>query len=209
MTAMLIKDNHIALAGGCGRRSNARGAMPTSRQIELEVDTLTSSPRPRNRGRRRAARQHGAGDPAPGGGDGRRRAITEASGRITSRNRAGRRRLGGGPDFLRLITHKRPDPRSGARYRIEGKAGGQNRRAKGPDRAADLGEELRVVDLRTQGSGIDEDDLAGDRFESRAECCIDFERGQVSKIGRLGLLTLIPRVANSQNVRAAAPRMSA
>jgi hypothetical protein len=42
-------------------------------------------------------------------------------------------------------------------------------RVEGPDWAADFGEELGGVDFRAQGAGIDEDDVAGNRFEGGTE----------------------------------------
>jgi len=72
--AMLIKDNHIALAGG------VRPALERARRhaghlvkIELEVDTLDQLAEAlEGRGRRRAARHMTPETMAPGSGDGRR-----------------------------------------------------------------------------------------------------------------------------------------
>ena len=42
-------------------------------------------------------------------------------------------------------------------------------RVEGPDGTKDLGEELRGIDLRARGAGVDEDDFARDRLEGGAE----------------------------------------
>ena len=69
--AMLIKDNHIAVAGGVrGVLERARANAGHLVKIEIEVDTLDQlaevlGHRPRRRG---AARQHGRRRHAQGGG---------------------------------------------------------------------------------------------------------------------------------------------
>src|SRR6266446_4318666 len=73
-------------------------------------------------------------------------------------------------------------------------------RVEGPDRAADPGEELGGVDVRAQGAGVDEDDLAGDRFEGGAEMLhrldrdgavvprVDAERAELGEIDGLAVI---------------------
>ena len=73
--AILIKDNHIAVAGGI-RAVLERAAAVAGHlvKIEIEVDTLDQLREVLAVGiaARGAARQHGCGDDAQGGGDGRR-----------------------------------------------------------------------------------------------------------------------------------------
>ena len=98
--AILIKDNHIAVAGGIRavleRAAAAAGHLV---KIEIEVDTLDQlrevlDGRARRRG---AARQHGCGDDAQGGRDGRRpvraRGLGRHHARHHRRDRRDRRRL--------------------------------------------------------------------------------------------------------------------
>ena len=65
--AILIKDNHVAIAGGVREAlARARAYAGHLVKIELEVDTLDQLARgAANRRRRRAARQHVARDAAP------------------------------------------------------------------------------------------------------------------------------------------------
>ena len=67
--AMLIKDNHIAVAGGVRQRSAAARAAGHLVKIEIEVERSINSRGAGCRQRRRgAARQHGCRDEARGGG---------------------------------------------------------------------------------------------------------------------------------------------
>ena len=72
--AVLIKDNHVAIAGGIRpavERVRARAGHMV--KVELEVDTLEQLRGGAGAGGGcRAAGQHGPADAAPGGGDGRR-----------------------------------------------------------------------------------------------------------------------------------------
>ena len=122
--AMLIKDNHIALAGGV-RPALERAQRHAGHlvKIELEVDTLDQLAEALEVGvdavlldnmtpetmRRAVAMVDG-------------RAITEASGPHHPRNRPGGRRYRRRPDFLRLDHPQRPDPRSRPRHRVAGAA---------------------------------------------------------------------------------------
>ena len=82
--AVLIKDNHIALAGGI-RAAIERAHADAGHlvKIEVEVDTLTSSTRRSPSASMPCCSTTWARHLRRGGGVSRGRAITEASGRIT------------------------------------------------------------------------------------------------------------------------------
>ena len=118
--AMLIKDNHIAVAGGvrAGARARARQRRPPGQDRDRGRHPRPACRGARDRPRRRgAARQHGRRRYAQGGGDDDRRVVLEASGGITLETIAAvaahRRRL----RLVRLDHAFRAVARRRARYR--------------------------------------------------------------------------------------------
>ena len=96
--AVLIKDNHVAIAGGVRAAvERARAGVGHLVKIELEVDTLAQLAGGDDARRGcRAARQHGTRHAAPGGRDRRRPCDHRGVGPHPSRHRAGDRRIGRG-----------------------------------------------------------------------------------------------------------------
>ena len=113
--AVLIKDNHVAIAGGVRTAvERARAGVGHLVKIELEVDTLAQLQEAMALGGRcRAARQHGTRHAAPGGRDRGRPGDHRGLRPHPPRHRAGDRRLRGGSAVGGLADAQR----DGAGYR--------------------------------------------------------------------------------------------
>ena len=108
--AMLIKDNHIALAGrrAAGARTRQAPCRPSGQDRARGRHPRPARRGAGGRGRCRAARQHDAGDDAPGRGYGRRPGDYRSLRSDQSRNRPRRRRNRRRSDLLRLDHHSAP-----------------------------------------------------------------------------------------------------
>ena len=110
--AILIKDNHIAVAGGIRAvLERAKAAAGHLVKIEIEVDTLDQLREVLAAGRRRgAARQHGRRDLASGGRDGRR-PVRRSRPQAGSPSRPSRQSPKTGVDYASSgwITHSAPN----------------------------------------------------------------------------------------------------
>ena len=111
--AILIKDNHIAVAGGIRAvLERAKAAAGHLVKIEIEVDTLDQLREVLDVGFADvgAARQHGRGDHAQGGADGRRE-ISCSKPPAASRSRPSPQIAATGVDYASSgwITHSAPN----------------------------------------------------------------------------------------------------
>ena len=108
--AALVKDNHVAAAGGIVEAFAAVRAAYPELPLEVEADTVGAGPRgDRRRRRPRPARQHGSGRPArPWSRYARGRAKLEASGGLRLEN--ARAVAETGVDYLAVgaLTHSAP-----------------------------------------------------------------------------------------------------